>query len=381
MNLRYQPSKILILQQQCLQVTKEISFSRADKGLGLSIAGGLGSTPFKGDDEGVFISRVTAGGPADEAGLRVNDKVISVNGVTCVNVDHYEAVAILKAAGSTITMVIVREVTRLVPPTGPAPTHCVPPPSLSPHNTPGLPGLHQVPLSGHPPQPLPLSALSTHPAAPAVHSPTYSTPPANMSMANPKLTHTSMSSIPVSASSSLNTSRDTEDLVVRVEKIYTTLLRDTSGLGFSIAGGQGATPFKDTSESIFVSKITEGGTAMRDGKLAVGDKIVQINGVDVTDARHDQAVQMLTGLERFVRLVVERETLVPRTTAPSSLNSSNDKSGTDKSPKVFGAPKPYTGLYSANSYMANRPNYGLRSREPGNYGLNTSLQVELKYLQ
>ena len=353
-----------------MQVTKEISFSRADKGLGLSIAGGLGSTPFKGDDEGVFISRVTAGGPADEAGLRVNDKVISVNSVTCVNVDHYEAVAILKAAGSTITMVIVREVTRLVPPSGPAPTHCVPPPSLSPHNIPGLPGVTQVPLSSQAPTPLQLSDL---PHQHTTHSPTYSAPPPRSQPA--KLAPTSMSSTPVSASSSLNTSRDTEDLVVRVEKIYTTLLRDTSGLGFSIAGGQGATPFKDTSESIFVSKITEGGTAMRDGKLAVGDKIVQINGVDVTDARHDQAVQMLTGLERFVRLVVERETLVPRTTAPSSLNSSNDKS--DKSPKVFGAPKPYTGLYSANSYMANRPNYGLRSREPGNYGLNTSLQVDL----
>ena len=313
-----------------MQVTKKISFSRADKGFGLSIAGGLGSTPFKGDDEGIFISRVTGGGPADEAGLSVNDKVISVNGVTCVNVGHYEAVAIVKAAGSMITM----EVTRLVPPSGPVPTHSmVPPPSLSPHNTPGLPGLPQVQLSGQAPPPLPLSGLPTHLPA---HSPTYSPPPASMSMANPKLS--SMSSIPVSASSSLNTSRDTEDLVVRVEKIYTTLLRDTSGLGFSIAGGQGATPFKDTSESIFVSKITDGGTAMRDGKLAVGDKIVQINGVDVTDARHDQAVQMLTGLERFVRLVVERETLVPRTTAPSSLNSSNDKSGTtNKSPKMFGA--------------------------------------------
>merc|ERR1719430_1441959 len=228
----------------------------------------------------------------------------------------------------------------------------VPPPSLSPHNTPGLPGLPQVPLSGQAPPPLPLSGLPTHLHA---HSPTYSPPPANMSMANPKLS--SMSSIPVSASSSLNTSRDTEDLVVRVEKIYTTLLRDTSGLGFSIAGGQGATPFKDTSESIFVSKITDGGTAMRDGKLAVGDKIVQINGVDVTDARHDQAVQMLTGLERFVRLVVERETLVPRTIAGPGLNVSDEKS-----PKVFGLPKPYTGLYSASSYMANRPSYGLRSR-------------------
>ena len=80
------------------EIQSEISFSRADKGLGLSIAGGLGSTPFKGDDEGVFISRVTAGGPADEAGLKVNDKVISVNGISCVNVDHYEAVGILKVS-------------------------------------------------------------------------------------------------------------------------------------------------------------------------------------------------------------------------------------------------------------------------------------------
>jgi C-terminal processing protease CtpA/Prc len=50
----------------------------------------------QGDDEGVFISRVTPGGPADLAGLRVHDKVLSVNGISCVNVDHYEAVGILK---------------------------------------------------------------------------------------------------------------------------------------------------------------------------------------------------------------------------------------------------------------------------------------------
>ena len=96
------------------EVVHEISFCRADKGLGLSIAGGLGSTPFKDDDEGVFISRVTPGGPADEAGLRVNDKLLSVNGISCVDVDHYEAVGILKAAGSQIEMVVVREVTRVL---------------------------------------------------------------------------------------------------------------------------------------------------------------------------------------------------------------------------------------------------------------------------
>ena len=59
-------------------------------------------------------------------------------------------------------------------------------------------------------------------------------------------------------------------------------------------------------------------------------KIVQINGVDVTDARNDQAVQMLTGLERFLRLVIERDSLVPScpdpwppvpSTSPAALTS------------------------------------------------------------
>lgn len=39
----------------------EIHIKRTTGGLGLSIAGGIGSTPFKGDDEGIFISRVTEG--------------------------------------------------------------------------------------------------------------------------------------------------------------------------------------------------------------------------------------------------------------------------------------------------------------------------------
>ena len=37
----------------------------------------------------------------------------------------------------------------------------------------------------------------------------------------------------------------------------------------------------------------------------------QINGVDMDSARHDQAVAMLTGLDRFVRLVVQRDVQVP----------------------------------------------------------------------
>lgn len=66
---------------------------------------------------------------------------------------------------------------------------------------------------------------------------------------------------------------------------------------------------------------------------------------------------MLTGIERFVRLVVHRETLV----APGQGSASSRTS-----PRVFGAPRPYTGLYSAGSYMANRPSYtGYRRAQPG----------------
>lgn len=94
--------------------TYEIHIERTSAGLGLSIAGGKGSTPFRGDDEGIFISRVTEGGPADLAGLRVGDKVLKVNGVSVVDVDHYQAVEVLKASGAVLVLHISREITRLV---------------------------------------------------------------------------------------------------------------------------------------------------------------------------------------------------------------------------------------------------------------------------
>lgn len=92
----------------------EIHIARTSAGLGLSIAGGKGSTPFRGDDEGIFISRVTVDGPADVAGLRVGDKVLKVNGVSVIEVDHYHAVEVLKACGALLILHVSREVTRLV---------------------------------------------------------------------------------------------------------------------------------------------------------------------------------------------------------------------------------------------------------------------------
>lgn len=56
------------------------------------------------------------------------------------------------------------------------------------------------------------------------------------------------------------------------------MIRDQigQGLGFSIAGGQGSPPFKDGSDGIYISRITDGGLAHRDGKILVGDKVLVV---------------------------------------------------------------------------------------------------------
>ncbi|XP_046436475.1 protein lap4-like isoform X2 [Neodiprion fabricii] len=298
----------------------EIHIERTTGGLGLSIAGGIGSTPFKGDDEGIFISRVTEGGPAELAGLRVGDKVIAVNGVSVVNVDHYDAVEVLKACGRVLVLVVLREVTRIIP---------------SSEQT----SIRKDSVC---------SSLSTS-RAPSATSYVSSTLSHHLENGENQFTPHDTPKIKKIPDPIPNARASSEPMMTVL--VHTTLIRDQNGLGFSIAGGKSSPPFKDNTDAIYISRITDGGVAQKDGKLMVGDKVISINGVEMTGAKHEQAVGMLTGLERFVRLVVERE--IPL----SQANPTNPLTPSEKSPRVIGTPRPYTGLYNANSYMANRPGY------------------------
>ncbi|XP_076374425.1 scribble planar cell polarity protein isoform X5 [Megalopta genalis] len=301
----------------------EIHIERTTGGLGLSIAGGIGSTPFKGDDEGIFISRVTEGGPADLAGLEVEDKVLSVNGVSVVNVGHYDAVEVLKACGNVLVLVVQREVTRIVPP-------------------------YEQTSSR---KDSVCSSLSTSRAPSATSHVSSTGLPHNLENGDASLPHDGIKSKKIPEP--LPPVKSSSEPMVSV-LVHTTLIRDQNGLGFSIAGGEGSPPLKDNSDAIYISRITDGGVAQKDGKLLVGDKVISINGVEMKGAKHEQAVTLLTGLERFVRLVVERE--IPL----SQANATIVVTPSEKSPRVIGAPKPYTGLYNANSYIANRPGYTIR---------------------
>ncbi|KAH8257775.1 hypothetical protein KR038_000859 [Drosophila bunnanda] len=321
----------------------EIHIERTAAGLGLSIAGGKGSTPFKGDDDGIFISRVTEAGPADLAGLKVGDKVIKVNGIVVVDADHYQAVQVLKACGAVLVLVVQREVTRLIG--HPVFSEDGSVSQISVETRPLVAEERYNPASmeqQHPqhipqqlqqqPQPIPQLQQQQQHVAPT-HSYSgnvFATPTANQ-IAEPAVT----------APNGLLLNG--KEAPLSFIQLHTTLIRDQigQGLGFSIAGGKGSPPFKDDCDGIFISRITEGGLAHRDGKIMVGDRVMAINGNDMTEAHHDAAVACLTEPQRFVRLVLQREYRGPLEPPTSP-----------RSPAVLNSLSP-------SGYLANRPaNFG-----------------------
>ncbi|XP_056146506.1 erbin [Lampris incognitus] len=78
--------------------------------LGFSISGGVGGrgNPFHPDDNGIFVTRVQPEGPAFKV-LQPGDKIIQANGYSFVNIDHGNAVSLLKTFPSTVDLIIVRE--------------------------------------------------------------------------------------------------------------------------------------------------------------------------------------------------------------------------------------------------------------------------------
>ena len=81
--------------------------------------------------------------------------------------------------------------------------------------------------------------------------------------------------------------------IVRVNKT------DTSGLGVSIKGG------RENKMPILISKIFKGMSADLTGQLYVGDAILSVNGIDLRDVTHDEAVQILKKAGKSVELEVK----------------------------------------------------------------------------
>ncbi|XP_067943934.1 disks large homolog 4-like isoform X2 [Watersipora subatra] len=109
-----------------LESIVEIELVKGNKGLGFSIAGGIGSQHIPGDD-GIFITRIIPGGTAEiEGQLAVGDRLIAVNDTVLENVSHEDAVAALKATQTNVVLTVVKLVYPTPTPQGTP--HRVPPP-------------------------------------------------------------------------------------------------------------------------------------------------------------------------------------------------------------------------------------------------------------
>ncbi|XP_016064139.1 PREDICTED: inaD-like protein [Miniopterus natalensis] len=90
--------------------------------------------------------------------------------------------------------------------------------------------------------------------------------------------------------------------IVPGQEMIIEISKGRSGLGLSIVGG------KDTPlDAIVIHEVYEEGAAARDGRLWAGDQILEVNGVDLRSASHEEAITALRQTPQKVRLVVYRD--------------------------------------------------------------------------
>lgn len=103
-----------LLQEEDLDIRLERRRSTRQHGLGLTVAGGGGSFPYRGQDEGIFVAQIVPNGAADSAGMRVDDEILTINGIPCADLDHHQAVDLLRNSGGDLRVRIRRQVPRRV---------------------------------------------------------------------------------------------------------------------------------------------------------------------------------------------------------------------------------------------------------------------------
>ncbi|XP_020284227.1 disks large 1 tumor suppressor protein isoform X5 [Pseudomyrmex gracilis] len=243
----------------------EIELIKGNKGLGFSIAGGIGNQHIPGDN-GIYVTKIMDGGAAQVDGrLVVGDKLVAVRNAlqgdkNLENVTHEEAVATLKATQDRVVLLVAKPESGIIPP---------PPPPLATENSLSPQPRKQngsVSALENNTAALPYSQESRHASSLALHG-----------TGTPR------------AVSQEDVSREIRTVVLN---------KGSSGLGFNIVGGEDG-------EGIFISFILAGGPADLSGELRRGDQILSVNGINLRTATHEEAAAALKGTGQTVTIVVQ----------------------------------------------------------------------------
>ncbi|KAM8771199.1 disks large homolog 1 isoform 5-T5 [Rhynchonycteris naso] len=226
----------------------EIKLIKGPKGLGFSIAGGVGNQHIPGDNS-IYVTKIIEGGAAHKDGkLQIGDKLLAVNSVCLEEVTHEEAVTALKNTSDFVYLKVAKP-TSMYMNDGYAP--------------PDITNSASQPVDNHV---SPSSYLGQTPASPSRYSP-------------------------------VSKAVLGDDEITR-EPRKVVLHRGSTGLGFNIVGGEDG-------EGIFISFILAGGPADLSGELRKGDRIISVNSVDLRTASHEQAAATLKNAGQAVTIVAQ----------------------------------------------------------------------------
>ncbi|KAM5221166.1 disks large homolog 3 isoform 3-T3 [Ctenodactylus gundi] len=239
----------------------EVNLLKGPKGLGFSIAGGIGNQHIPGDNS-IYITKIIEGGAAQKDGrLQIGDRLLAVNNTNLQDVRHEEAVASLKNTSDMVYLKVAKpgsiHLNDMYAPPDYASTFTALADNHISHNSSlGYLGAVENKVS--------------YPAPPQIPPTRYSPIPRHM-LAE-------------------------EDFTREPRKII--LHKGSTGLGFNIVGGEDG-------EGIFVSFILAGGPADLSGELRRGDRILSVNGVNLRNATHEQAAAALKRAGQSVTIVAQ----------------------------------------------------------------------------
>ncbi|XP_042178452.1 discs large homolog 1-like protein isoform X13 [Oncorhynchus tshawytscha] len=225
----------------------ELKLVKGPKGLGFSIAGGVGNQHIPGDNS-IYVTKVIEGGAAHkDQRLQIGDKLLAVNSACLEEVSHEDAVAALKNTPDVVSLKVAK-------PTSVFMNDSFAPPDITNSYSPHMD--NHISPSNY------LSRPHT-PATPGRYSP-----------------------VPKSMLGDDEVTREPRKVVLH---------RGSTGLGFNIVGGEDG-------EGIFISFILAGGPADLCGELRKGDRIISVNGVDLRSATHEQAAAALKNAGQTVTI-------------------------------------------------------------------------------
>ncbi|XP_026802045.1 discs large homolog 1-like protein isoform X14 [Pangasianodon hypophthalmus] len=226
----------------------EIKLVKGPKGLGFSIAGGVGNQHIPGDNS-IYVTKIIEGGAAHKDGrLQIGDKLLAVNSACLEEVTHESAVTALKNTTDVVYLKVAK-------PNSVFMNDSFAPPDVT--NSYSQHMENHINTPNYLNQPLPMSSSGRF-------SPTPKTPHGD------------------------------DDMTREPRKVV--LHRGATGLGFNIVGGEDG-------EGIFISFILAGGPADLSGELRKGDRLVSVNGVDLRSATHEQAAAALKNAGQTVTII------------------------------------------------------------------------------